>query len=185
MPNGRNPHGIGSVVLGMKMSSRNLHTEGRKPDRSLKQGALNKNEAPVSLREMLKYDENGKCVNAMKIMSNPIALKTAYHRIKSNPGNMTRGPGKETLDGISDSWFDKTAQELGSLRYKCKPTRRVYIRKANGKMRPLGIAPPRDKIVQEIMRAIIEHVVEVKFLPCSHGFRPEKGCQTALKQIRA
>lgn len=105
-------------------------------------------------------------------------------RIKSEPGNMTPGHVKETLDGISEKWFDKTTSDLRKEKFTFKPTRRVYIPKANGKMRPLGIGSPRDKIIQEAFRAIIESVLENKFSDKSHGFRPGRGCHSALAQIR-
>jgi len=59
------------------------------------------------------------------------------------------------------------------------------IPKADGiSMRPLTIAPPRDKIVQEVMRMILEAIFEPTFLDNSHGFRPNRGCHTALKKIK-
>lgn len=105
-------------------------------------------------------------------------------RIKSEPGNMTPGHGKETLDGISEKWFDKTTSDLRKDKFTFKPTRRVYIPKTKGKMRPLGIASPRDKIIQEAFRAILDSVLENKFSDKSHGFRPGRGCHSALAQIR-
>lgn len=105
-------------------------------------------------------------------------------RIKSEPGNMTPGHDKETLDGISEEWFNKTTSELIKEKFTFRPTRRVHIPKANGKMRPLGIGSPRDKIIQEAFRAILESVLEKEFSDKSHGFRPGRGCHSALAQIR-
>lgn len=105
-------------------------------------------------------------------------------RIKSEPGNMTPGHDKDTLDGISKEWFAKTISDLISEKFTFKPTRRIFIPKTNGKMRPLGIGSPRDKIVQEAFRAILERVLDGKFSDNSHGFRPGRGCHSALAQIR-
>jgi retron-type reverse transcriptase len=109
---------------------------------------------------------------------------------------MVKGNDPETLDGISESWIEKTSKDLIIEKFQPRAARRVYIPKAarcspayrcgaaNGKMRPLGISPPRDKIIQQAMRIVMEEVLEPRFLNNSHGFRPKKGCHSALKDIR-
>src|SRR5258708_5889451 len=82
----------------------------------------------------------------------------AYERIKSHPGNMTPGTGDETLDGFSLAMIDELIQEMRTERYHCKPVRTAYIPKSNGKMRKLGIPCTRDKIVQEVVRLILETI---------------------------
>lgn len=136
------------------------------------------------IKDKLEYDEVGRCNNAFKILSNPTILYQAYGTIKSNPGNMVHGSDKETLDGINLKWFKEASQALMCEAYQPKPVRRVYIPKANGKKRPFGISSPRDKIIQQAMLFILETILEPKFSDLSHGFRPNKGCHTALKQIR-
>lgn len=110
-------------------------------------------------------------------------LETAYRKISTNKGAMTPGTDQDTLDGTSRLSLSKMAQELKDHQYKFKPSRREYIPKANGKLRPLGIPSPKDKIVQQAMAMVLEAVFEPHFTPQSHGFRPNKGCHTALQQV--
>jgi group II intron reverse transcriptase/maturase len=138
-----------------------------------------------TIRKQLKFDSKNRCTNAHEILSSSETLRIAYETIKSNPGNMVEGTDKKTLDGISESWFIETSRSLRNESYSPKPARRVYIPKPNGKLRPLGISSPRDKIVQQAMKLILESVLDNRFLDYSHGFRPNRGCHTALKEIRS
>jgi retron-type reverse transcriptase len=144
-----------------------------------------KKEVTLRLRQLLRYDyKNLVCINAFQVIYNPEILKLAYESIKSNPGNMVRGTDKKTLDGLSEQWFKKTSEDLQRESYRPIPARRIYIPKANGKKRPLGISSPRDKIVQQAMKMVMEEVLEPTFHTSAHGFRPHKGCHSALKTIR-
>jgi len=134
---------------------------------------------------LLRKDADGKYTNVFEILASPRVLKLAYEVIKSKPGNMVRGVTKETLDGITTEWFYKTSREILAERYKFRPNRRVYIPKANGKRRPIGIASPRDKIIQQATAMVMESVLEPKFHNSSHGFRPHRGCHTALRAVRS
>lgn len=149
---------------------------------------INKKDLTTLIRERLKMDENNRCTNAFLVLSSPEVLRLAYETIKSKPGNMTKGVDGETLDGIDMEWFEKKSKELIVESFKPRPARRKYIPKANGKMRPLGISPPQwewgDKIIQQAMRIVMEEILEPRFHPSSHGFRPNRGCHTALEQIR-
>lgn len=98
---------------------------------------------------------------------------------------MTPGLVSETLDGIDNSWFEKLKKEIRTNSFQFRPARRIEIPKPNGKgTRPLGIASPRDKIVQGAMLLILEAIFEPSFVTHAHGFRPGKGCHTALKEIK-
>ena len=105
--------------------------------------------------------------------------------IKGKPGNMTKGSTKETLDGISMSYFSKLSEDLLKGKFNFTPTRRIMIPKGPGKTgeRPLSIANPREKIVQKALAMLLEFIYEPIFLNNSHGFRPNKGVHTALKQL--
>ncbi len=112
----------------------------------------------------------------------------AYERIKSAPGNMTPGSDGATIDGTSMKMIHTIIQEMRTEQFQFKPVRTVYIPKANGKKRKLGIPSTRDKIVQEVIRLILECIYDSPkgpyFHETSHGFRPERSCHTALREIR-
>ena len=110
--------------------------------------------------------------------------KTAYNKLKSNPGNMTPGTDDLTLDGISKDWAISVIQSLKNRSFQFKPSLRVYIPKANGKLRPLGIPSPRDKIVQQAIRMVLESKFEPLFLNTSHGFRPKRSTHSAIFEVR-
>lgn len=130
--------------------------------------------------------QNPSLVNSklMRILCNVEILKAAYGEIKSNQGNMTPGVDGETLDGIDDEWFKKTVTELETGTFRWRPARRVEIPKPKGGTRPLSVASPRDKIVQKAIQMILEAIYESSFLEASHGFRPGRGCHTALRTIK-
>jgi group II intron reverse transcriptase/maturase len=112
----------------------------------------------------------------------------AYERIKSAPGNMTPGTDGKTIDGISMRMIQNIIQEMRTEQFQFKPVRTVYLPKPNGKKRRLGIPSTRDKIVQEVIRIILECIYDSPkgpyFHEASHGFRPDRSCHTALREIR-
>lgn len=115
---------------------------------------------------------------------NPEFFLLAYERIQAKPGNMTAGNDGNTIDGMSMKRIDSLIQKLKDFSYQPKPARRTYIPKANGKMRPLGIPAFDDKLVQEVVRMILESIYEPAFQNSSHGFRPKRSCHTALQYIK-
>ena len=108
----------------------------------------------------------------------------AYARLYPNQGAMTKGSTNETVDGMSLEKIDTLIEAVRYERYRWTPVRRTYIPKRNGKRRPLGIPSWGDKLLQEVMRSILEAYFEPQFSKHSHGFRPSRGCHTALSEIQ-
>ena len=114
-------------------------------------------------------------------------LKYAYELIKSKKGNLTPAADKETLDGIKSEWFTETSRALLTGEYIFKTNRRAEIPKPKGGSRPLTIGSPKDKIIQKACEIVLNHIYEAKlhkFSDRTHGFRPNRGCHTALEQIK-
>ncbi len=109
---------------------------------------------------------------------------TAYRNLYANHGAATKGVNDDTADGFSEEKVQAIIAGLADESYRPLPARRVYIAKANGKLRPLGLPTFTDKLVQEVLRMILESVYEPVFSDCSHGFRPNRSCHTALKDVR-
>ncbi len=114
---------------------------------------------------------------------NPDLFLRAYGRIYKNTGAMTQGSTEETVDGMSTGKIQSIIELLRNERYRWSPVRRTFIPKRNGKLRPLGIPTWSDKLLQEVMRSILEAYYEPQFSTASHGFRPELGCHTAMRAI--
>ncbi len=107
----------------------------------------------------------------------------AYGKIYRNTGAMTHGVTDETPDGMSLAKIDAIIEALRYERFQWLPARRVYIPKKNGKKRPLGLPDWSSKLVQEVTRLILQAYYEPQFSSHSHGFRPERSCATALREI--
>lgn len=108
----------------------------------------------------------------------------AYQHLYSNKGAGTNSVTDDTADGFSENYIERIIESLRNETYKPKPVRRTYIQKPNGKKRPLGLPVFTDKLVQEVLRMILEAVYEPTFSDYSHGFRPKKSCHTALVQLK-
>jgi group II intron reverse transcriptase/maturase len=114
---------------------------------------------------------------------NPDHYLRAYGRIDRNTGAMTPGTTPETAEGMSQEKIAKRIEQLHDERYRWTPVRRVYIPKATGKMRPLGVPTWSDTLLQEVIRSRLEAYYEPQFDDNSHGFRPNRGCHTALRPL--
>ncbi len=108
----------------------------------------------------------------------------AYGKIYANVGAMTPGADAETADGMSEAKIEQIITVMRHERYRFAPARRVFIPKKNGKLRPLGLPSWSDKLVGEVVRLLLEAYYEPRFSDRSHGFRKQRGCHTALREIQ-
>jgi retron-type reverse transcriptase len=185
-PKGSNSYGDGGLILG-SLKKRHLTTEvGQRRFSTSPIAANDKYTSGDEWMSRLRV-QDGKYRKLYNVLCDVNFLFGAYYEIKSNPGGlmayMTPGPDEETLDGISIDTFKKLSESLKNESFQFKPVKRVYIPKANGKMRPLSIPSPRDKIVQRAMANILTGIYEPLFTQSSHGFRPNRSCHTAMAQV--
>nr|YP_006073041.1 hypothetical protein NIHY_p44 [Nitella hyalina]AEH42863.1 hypothetical protein [Nitella hyalina] len=173
-PKGGNSYGDGVPIVGSRRIARPGCKVGQ---RNYSTGPDAAKSGTVILSKLVKLN-NGKFTGLYKRLATMILQ--AYNKIKSNPG--TPGVDQATLDGFSQEYVNELVRSLREETFDFKPVRRVFIPKSNGKVRPLGVPSPRDKIVQEGMRALLESIFEPFFLDTNHGFRPNRSCHSALKQ---
>src|SRR5258707_462030 len=137
------------------------------------------------LEAMRKLGESGlPLTRVYRQLYNRNLYLVAYAKLYRNAGALTKGTSDQTIDGMSVKRIDDIIEDMRNERFRFAPARRVWIDKKNGQTRPLGIPNFRDKLVQEVLRGLLEAYYEPQFSRNSHGFRPERGCHTALKQIR-
>jgi len=123
------------------------------------------------------------CTELYRQLFNPQLYLMAYGRLYSNHGAMTPGACGETVDGMSLAKIGRIIDALRLERYRFQPVKRVYIPKKSGTLRPLGLPSWSDKLVGEVMRLLLEAYYEPQFSGRSHGFRPGRGCHTALTDV--
>lgn len=121
-----------------------------------------------------------------RYLARPDIYFLAYKHLYANKGASTKGVNDDTADGFSEVKIAGIIESLKNGTYQPSPVRRTYIAKKNNpaKKRPLGIPTFTDKLVQEALRMILEAVYEPLFLDCSHGYRPNRSCHTALKDLK-
>ena len=108
----------------------------------------------------------------------------AYGNLYANSGAMTKGANPtDTIDGMSLARIDDIISKLKCNTYNWTPVRRTYINKKSGGKRPLGIVSWSDKLLQEVIRMVLEAYYEPRFSDHSHGYRPQRACHTALQDI--
>ena len=143
--------------------------------------------SPENVLESLKSKACNKSYKYERLyrnLYNPQFYLLAYQQIQAKPGNMTAGTDGKTIDGMGMARINTLIGKMRDFSYQPNPARRTYIPKSNGKMRPLGIPSFDDKLIQEVVRLILESIYEPTFSDCSHGFRINKSCHTALKYVQ-
>jgi group II intron reverse transcriptase/maturase len=123
------------------------------------------------------------CDELYRQLFNPGLYLRAYGRIYANHGAMTPGADGETADGMALAKIGRIIDALRHERYRFQPVKRIYIPKKSGKKRPLGLPSWSDKVVGEVVRLLLEAYYEPVFSGLSHGFRPRRGCHTALRDV--
>lgn len=136
-----------------------------------------------SLNEHSK-DSSYKFERLYRILFNEELFYVAYQKIASNGGSTTKGSDGRSIDEMSLARIETLIASLKDESYQPHPSRRVHIPKKNGKTRPLGIPAFEDKLVQEVVRMILEAIYEGHFETTSHGFRSKRSCHTALLHIQ-
>lgn len=120
-----------------------------------------------------------------RLLYNENLYLTAYGNLYSNRGALTPGvEADDTVEGMSLERITKIIEKLKDRTYQWRPTRSREIPKKNGQVRRLGLPGWKDKLVQEVIRLILQAYYEPQFSEYSHGFRPGRGCHTALQEIR-
>lgn len=137
------------------------------------------------LQAMHKLGSNGMpLTRGYRSLYNEDLFLRAYAKIYRNAGALTPGTDDDTADGMSRERIQRIIDQLRLERYKFRPVRRVQIPKKQGGTRPLGMPNFTDKLVQEVLRMLLEAYYEPRFRDSSHGFRPHRGCHTALETLK-
>ncbi len=182
----------GVAIVPAQVTSRNLNTSAvmrakRKVPQQITPLDLPYLETGLAKLNGLALESLSKKLKIWDFILDPELHRIAYASIKGNQGSMTPSTDGETLDGMSLEKIKTTINQLKDHTYQFKPTRRVYIPKKNGKLRPLGIPAPVDKIVQKVIAIVLEAIYDngtaAHFHESSHGFRRGRGTHTALQEI--
>jgi RNA-directed DNA polymerase len=140
----------------------------------------------AKLSTKAKQEKRYRFYSLYGLINHPETLQAAWQQVRANGG-------AAGVDGVSlaqierlgpQKWLEELGKELRDKTYRCQAVRRVYIPKANGKLRPLGIPTIRDRVVQCAVLLIVEPIFEADFEDCSYGFRPQRNTHQALEKIR-
>jgi group II intron reverse transcriptase/maturase len=139
------------------------------------------NQTLQALRKM--GDKRLPLTRVYRCLFNEELFLVAYDKIRRNQGALTPGTGDDTADGMSRARIRSIIDALRAERFRFRPARRIHIPKKSGGSRPLGLPDFTEKLVQEVLRMILEAYYEPRFRESSHGFRSGRGCHTALTAV--
>jgi len=137
------------------------------------------------LESLPSLSRAGKRVNGLaRLLASRTLMDASVNQTRSNLGAATPGVDGETLDGLTIERINGWVRVMSEGSYRAKPVKRVFIPKANGKLRPLGIPTYADRMVQNAQREILQRIYEPVFSTHSYGFRPGRSCHSALHQVQ-
>ena len=143
----------------------------------------NVSEEMKHLHTLAKRNPDKRFDHLWELVTDPRGLMQAWEEIRTNRGSMTAGIDSTIAADMTPERIERLSERLKTGKYWPKPVRRVYIAKANGKMRPFGIPTLEDRIVQQALCMLMEPIFEADFYTCSHGFRRNRSTHTALRDV--
>src|SRR3954454_4759140 len=141
------------------------------------------------LNKWAQDDQDRRFKDLHNLVCDPVTLQVAWHRVRANRGSRSAGVDGDTAYYVEhrlgvQQLLTGLREELRTGSYRPLPVRERMIPKRGGKLRPLGIATIRDRVVQAAVKLVLEPIFEVDFQPCSYGFRPGRRAQDAIAELQ-
>src|SRR3954451_11773640 len=140
------------------------------------------------LNKWAQDDQDRRFKDLHNLVCDPVTLQVAWHRVRANRGSRSAGVDGDTAYYVEHrlgvpKFLAGLREELRTGSYRPLPVRERMIPKRGGKLRRLGIATIRDRVVQAAVKLVLEPIFEVDFQPCSYGFRPGRRTQDAIAEM--